>query len=246
MNTSMEAAKRMREKYPPGTQIRLNQMDDPYAPVLSGTVGKVDFVDDALQIHMIWEDGRTLALLPGVDDFTVIQPEPAPLKLYMPLTMDCYEQNKWGDYEEYPTEFSPEETVACHDNIFTALVKERMPEEAERGLMHWYGENDAVDRKVRSAFFSVEEQNGRLWGTAECQVAGTLSPDELDTLKAYLAGQASDGWGESFEQRPISTPDGEIYVHLWNSNDDWSMMTEDEFHAAQEQLIGGRTMGGIS
>lgn len=62
-------AKRYKESYPPGTRIHLNSMDDPYAPVPSGTKGTVDFVDDIGQIQMTWDNGRTLALVPGVDSF---------------------------------------------------------------------------------------------------------------------------------------------------------------------------------
>ena len=36
----------VKEQYPPGTRIRLNSMDDPYAPIAPGTEGEVDFVDD--------------------------------------------------------------------------------------------------------------------------------------------------------------------------------------------------------
>lgn len=62
----------LRERYPAGTRIRLNHMDDPYAPVPDGTVGEVQYVDDAGNIHMVWKNGRTLSLIEGVDDFTII------------------------------------------------------------------------------------------------------------------------------------------------------------------------------
>jgi hypothetical protein len=62
----------LRERYPAGTRIRLNHMDDPYAPVPEGTVGEVQYVDDAGNIHMVWKNGRTLSLIEGVDDFTII------------------------------------------------------------------------------------------------------------------------------------------------------------------------------
>ena len=62
----------LRERYPAGTLIRLNRMDDPYAPVPPGTVGEVQYIDDAGNIHMIWQNGRTLSLIEGADDFTII------------------------------------------------------------------------------------------------------------------------------------------------------------------------------
>ena len=69
---SREQIKALRERYPAGTRIRLIHMDDPYAPVPGGTVGEVQYVDDAGNIHMIWQNGRTLSLIEGVDDFTII------------------------------------------------------------------------------------------------------------------------------------------------------------------------------
>lgn len=62
----------LRERYPAGTRIRLNHMDDPYAPIPDGTVGEVQYIDDGGNIHMFWENGRTLSLIEGVDDFTII------------------------------------------------------------------------------------------------------------------------------------------------------------------------------
>ena len=218
----------IKEQYPPGTRIRLNAMDDPYAPILPGTEGEVDFVDDAGQLHMKWDNGRTLPLVPGEDSFTVLPPKLTTLKLYMPLTADLYERNEYGDFDDSSTLLEGRELRGYQDQITAALVKNRMPEEAERGLMHWYDEVDSVNTKVRTAVFTVEARGRQLWGVAECLVAGELSDTELETLKEYLTGQAADGWGEGVEQREISVDDGgELHVHLWNS-DEWSIQTEQE------------------
>ena len=218
----------IREQYPPGTRIRLNSMEDPYSPIAPGTEGEVDFVDDEGQIFMKWNNGRTLPLAPGEDSFTVLPPKLTTLKLYMPLTADLYERNKYGDLDDSSTLLEGRELRGYQDQITAALVKNRMPEETERGIMHWYDEADSVNRKVHSAVFAVEVRDRQLWGVAECRVAGELSDTELEALKEYLTGQASDGWGEGFEQREISVDDGgELYVHFWNS-DEWSIQTEQE------------------
>lgn len=50
-------------------------MDDPYAPVPSGTRGTVEYVDSMGQIHMKWDNHRTLAVVPAVDTFRKLTPE---------------------------------------------------------------------------------------------------------------------------------------------------------------------------
>ncbi len=56
-------------EYPPGTRLELVNMADPFAPVPSGTRGTVDHVDDMGTIHMRWDNGRGLGLIPGEDSF---------------------------------------------------------------------------------------------------------------------------------------------------------------------------------
>ena len=125
----------IKEQYPPGTRIRLNSMDDPYAPVLPGTEGEVNFVDDAGQLHMKWDNGRTLPLAPGEDSFTVLPPKLTTLKLYMPLTANLYERNEYGEFDDCSILLEGSELRGYQDQITVALVKNRMPEETERGLM---------------------------------------------------------------------------------------------------------------
>ena len=65
--------KRIKEQYPPGTRIELHSMDDPYHPVEPGTKGTVKAVDDAGQLIMSWDNGRSLSLIPDADSFSVIK-----------------------------------------------------------------------------------------------------------------------------------------------------------------------------
>ena len=197
--------------------------------------GTVKYVDDMCTLHCAFDNGRQLGIIPGEDSFTVLPPKLETLKLYAPLTADLCEYDRYGDLDDESVVLDGRSLLTYQDKIAAAIVKSRMPEEAERGVMHWYDEADSVNRKVHSAVFAVEERNGQLWGVAECRVVGTLTPEELTTLKEYISGQASDGWGEGFEQRPIDVEDGEIYVSFWNNGNFWSVMTEEELMGSQVQ-----------
>ncbi|MGN0652156.1 MAG: DUF4314 domain-containing protein [Gemmiger sp.] len=62
-----------RRNYPPGTRIRLIEMADDPNPVPENITGTVVAVDDAGQLLMQWDNGRSLSLLPGVDNFEVLE-----------------------------------------------------------------------------------------------------------------------------------------------------------------------------
>jgi hypothetical protein len=48
-------------------------MNDPYSKLESGDEGTIEFEDDIGQIHISWDHGSSLALIPGVDEFIILQ-----------------------------------------------------------------------------------------------------------------------------------------------------------------------------
>ena len=66
--------KLLREQYPSGTIIELITIVDEYSNLKKGTRGTITAIDDIGQIHILWETGSTLALLPEIDTFKIIKP----------------------------------------------------------------------------------------------------------------------------------------------------------------------------
>ena len=65
--------KQLREQHPIGTRVELIHMDDPYNHKLGpGCQGTVRWVDDMGTIHVDWDCGSSLGLVPGEDAFKKI------------------------------------------------------------------------------------------------------------------------------------------------------------------------------
>ena len=65
-------AEYLKKVYPPGTRIVLNSMGNDPRPIESGTRGTVEVVDDIGTVHCRFDDGRSLGLIVGEDDFRAL------------------------------------------------------------------------------------------------------------------------------------------------------------------------------
>ncbi len=54
-----------------GQRVRLVYTSDPYSDLLAGSEGTVMFVDDLGTVHVAWDSGSTLGLIPGEDKWEV-------------------------------------------------------------------------------------------------------------------------------------------------------------------------------
>ncbi len=158
------------------------------------------------------------------------------LKLYSPLTATVITEPEWDDYYDEPdeTELHGDDLVYYEEVVLQGITDETMPEEQQRGLMHYFSGSESIDQKVKSVKVSAEVRDEKLYGVAVCELKQPLSARELSELKEYITGQYSDGWGEGFEQRPRICGDGELYVHFWQS-DHFFIKTGQELDQRRQQ-----------
>ena len=65
--------KKTRETFTEGLVIELIEMaEERYAPP-AGTKGTVEYVDDMGTVHVRWENGSSLGLLPEIDRYRIIK-----------------------------------------------------------------------------------------------------------------------------------------------------------------------------
>ena len=158
---------------------------------------------------------------------------------YCPLVATVYNYNYYGDLEEYPDEYDGEFLAPYEDRIRELIQREEALDETN--LAEYFDGSNGAVAKLKEIHFSTQNVDGILHGSIRVELTEPLTAEEDEEIKEYLVGQMADGWGESFEQREIRIPEGELYVSFWNSGDEYFMYNETEF----DNYLHDLEMGGI-
>ena len=65
----------LRKQYPKRTKLQMITMRNEKYPVPPGTFGEMTHIDDIGNIHVRWQNGSSLAIIPEVDSFKVLEAE---------------------------------------------------------------------------------------------------------------------------------------------------------------------------
>lgn len=71
LQLSQKTIEKLKKEYPQGTRIKLIQIDDFQAPP-SGTLGTIKGIDDVGNLLVQWDNGSSLNILYGLDQFEKI------------------------------------------------------------------------------------------------------------------------------------------------------------------------------
>lgn len=148
------------------------------------------------------------------------------IKLVSPIKMSM----EIGD-ESYPVSSS---TTNYIKDIQAVLYNHMVGDDEDflcKGLAAYFDEGSLLERYVKTAVVSVKEIKGDIMAVCHCVVPDNVGKDNklleriVDDLKEEISGQYADGWGEGFEQRPIKTENGDLYVSFWYFNN-WYIKAE--------------------
>lgn len=144
------------------------------------------------------------------------------LKFFFPINCRLYD-NDFGDEYDVDQGYLHESI----GDVYALLEKEQ--DLGDSKLVDFYLECDGSTDKVKSIRWDIERIEGKYYGCAVCELSDSLNKNETDVLRDWITGQNSDGFGEGFEQRPVSVEEGELYVSFWNSGKGYFVDTEQEF-----------------
>ena len=85
---SREMVHYYKQMYPKGARICVDSMENDPNPIPSGTCGRVDFVDDAGTLHCVFDDGRSLGVIPNEDRFHVVEEQELAEEIQQDLKMN--------------------------------------------------------------------------------------------------------------------------------------------------------------
>lgn len=164
-------------------------------------------------------------------------------RLFSPLQGEFFEEDQWGNMGETPSVLDGRDLMQYASDIQERIDEEDWSHEGDRGLAV-YLDNQLLKQRVDSMFPGIEEVNGCLYGVMTVVSRGDLVPQELETVMESWSGQASDGWGEGFEQGMFEEEGGILYVRFWQPEDSFEILPEEVFLDRLRESSGPQ-MGGM-
>lgn len=140
---------------------------------------------------------------------------------YFPLSGNISNEDYGEDYE------ADNSFLAAHAYEIREAIENEQDMLPDNMADYLCSESETGD-KLESVAWTVQKLNGKLYGRIDVQLSDSLTESETEELKDELIGQNSDGLGEIFEQHPIRTDEGDLYVSFWQSGSEYFLYDSDE------------------
>lgn len=150
------------------------------------------------------------------------------------------------EYFYFPLQGEIEEEMNRNqvDESYILAYKEAIQETIEKehrecgDLAKYYWKDETIKENLISAIWSVKEINNELYGCVKTKWNSKPDEQEKAKFKEWIVGQNADGFGESFEQQPISVDNGDLYVSFWNNGNDYFVFDSNEMQEYMSKQFG--------
>lgn len=156
---------------------------------------------------------------------------------YFPLTVRMDEGSEGECYE------ADNGVLLAYESSIRSQIAEEQTRDGKNMAEYYWG-NEGVEKKLASADWNVEVIKGEMYGCVNVRLKEEITAEEKDALKEWISGQNSDGFGEGFEQRPLSIEEGDLYISFWNSGEDYFVYDSNEMDEYISQK-NSQQMGGM-
>lgn len=123
-------------------------------------------------------------------------------------------------------------------------IREKFAEYTRRDIdnMSVYFRGAGAD-KLLLADWGFEVLGDELYGKMDVRLTEPMTEEEENELRDWILGQNSDGLGEGFEQREVSTDRGDLYLSSWDSGEGYFIKDGEEM----DEYLGhtGQQFGGM-
>lgn len=156
-------------------------------------------------------------------------------RLFSPLEIHSTLYDGEGEYIGH-REVSVVEAIDYAPAILAAIEVDMRSYDTSLGLLQYYPnetpEDIKLDRKLDKVYPSIEVWDGKLWGVLIAHVKEELDKEDIALLIDIVSTDYADGWGENFGQHPILTPDCEIHVQFFSSEESYFIKSEEELKSS--------------
>ena len=199
---------------------------------LQFVANSVEDIRDDLEMNIVHDQYDTPAELVGDIERMTDEVGQYTETFYFPLVGNMEDED---DGEQY-------EVGNRYLRYYEYEIRELLQKEQDldgTNMKDYFYDDDNAQKKMVSCQWDIVDRSNTLYGKVDFRLKEPFTAEEKELVRSWCIGQAADGLGEGLEQRPIETEDGDLYVSMWNSGDDYFMYDEDEMNDYLAQQQGG-------